>query len=93
MELFDGYVHGHLDRRGFLGVAGKFAVGGMTAAMFLDVLSPRFAEAQIKPNDQRLEAGYQEFDSRQGSPSRRQPHIPKGHWWALSPSPGSEIPA
>lgn len=45
-NLFDGYVHGHLDCRGFLDRAGKFAVGGMTAAGLLDMLSPRFAEAQ-----------------------------------------------
>jgi carboxymethylenebutenolidase len=57
-----------LDRRRFLDAAGKFAVGGMTPAMLLDLLDPRFAEAQkIKPNDKRLEAGYQEFDSPQGS--------------------------
>ena len=29
--LFDAYVHGDLDRRGFLDRASKFAVGGMTA--------------------------------------------------------------
>ena len=40
----------------------------MTAATLLDVLTPRFAEAQqIKPNDKRLEAGYRESDSPQGS--------------------------
>ncbi len=30
--LFDAYVHGDIDRRGFLDRAAKFAVGGMTAA-------------------------------------------------------------
>lgn len=40
----------------------------MTAATLLDVLTPRFAEAQqIKPNDKRLQAGYQQFDSPEGS--------------------------
>src|SRR5687767_2665390 len=63
----NGAGHGHLDRRGFLGGAGKLA-GGITAAMLHDVLNPRFAQAQkIKPNDKRLEAGYQEIDSPQGS--------------------------
>jgi carboxymethylenebutenolidase len=57
-----------LARRRFLDAAGKFAVGGMTGAMLLDLLDPRFAQAQkIKPNDKRLEARYQEFDSPQGS--------------------------
>jgi carboxymethylenebutenolidase len=67
-NLFDRYVHGDINRRGFLDAAGKFAVGGMTAATLLDVLNPRFAEAQqIKPDDKRLKAGYQEIESPQGS--------------------------
>jgi carboxymethylenebutenolidase len=45
--LFDAYVHGALDRRGFLDKAAKYAVGGVTAAMLLDQLSPKFAEARI----------------------------------------------
>ena len=53
--LFDAYVHGALDRRGFLDRAAKFAVGGVTAAMLLDQLSPKFLEAQvIKPEDARI---------------------------------------
>jgi carboxymethylenebutenolidase len=31
LKLFDLYVHGDLDRRGFLDRAAKFAVGGATA--------------------------------------------------------------
>ena len=38
--LFDAYVHGDIDRRGFLDRAGKFAVGGLTAAGLLAALSP-----------------------------------------------------
>ena len=49
--LFDAYVHGDIDRRGFLERASKFAVGGVTAAMLLEALSPRFAEAQVVPKD------------------------------------------
>ena len=44
--LFDAYVHGAIDRRGFLDKARKYAVGGVTAAMLLEQLSPKFAEAQ-----------------------------------------------
>jgi len=55
LTLFDAYVHGDLDRRGFLDRAAKFAVGGVTAAMLLEALQPRFAEAQrIPPDDSRL---------------------------------------
>lgn len=66
-DLFDKYVHGDIDRRGFLERATKYAVGGMTASMLLDVLSPRFAEAQqIAKDDKRLQASVVEFASPEG---------------------------
>jgi carboxymethylenebutenolidase len=49
--LFDAYVHGAIDRRGFLEGAKKFAVGGATAAGLLAALSPNFAAAQVVPKD------------------------------------------
>lgn len=49
--LFDAYVHGTLDRRGFLDRAKKFAVGGLTAAGLLASLSPNFALGQVVPKD------------------------------------------
>jgi carboxymethylenebutenolidase len=65
--LFDAYVHGAIDRRGFLEKARKYAVGGMTAAMLLDALNPKFAEAQqVAPDDKRLKAEEIEFPSPQG---------------------------
>jgi carboxymethylenebutenolidase len=70
--LFDAYVHGALDRRGFLDKAAKYAVGGATAAMLLEQLSPRFAEAQVvKPEDTRLKAEFIEYDSPSGSGKMR----------------------
>jgi carboxymethylenebutenolidase len=68
LNLFDKYVHGGIDRRGFLVGAAKFAVGGLTAAMLLDELSPKFAEAQqVPPDDKRLATETLEYDSPQGS--------------------------
>jgi carboxymethylenebutenolidase len=68
LSLFDRYVHGLIDRRAFLASAAKFAVGGMTASMLLDALSPRFAEArQVPTDDARLHASTVEFASPQGS--------------------------
>lgn len=68
LDLFDAYVHGAIDRRGFLERAKRFAVGGVTAAGLLAALSPRFAEAQqIAKNDRRISAQYVEFDSPHGS--------------------------
>jgi carboxymethylenebutenolidase len=65
--LFDAYVHGALDRRGFLEQASKYAVGGVTAAMLLDQLSPKFLEAQVvRPNDDRIVGEYVEYDSPSG---------------------------
>lgn len=65
--LFDAYVHGDIDRRAFLDRAGKFAVGGVTAAMLLDQLSPKFLEAQVvSPQDTRIQQEYVEFDSPDG---------------------------
>ena len=46
LNLFDRYVHGDIDRRGFLDGAASFAVGGVTAAMLLDALNPRSPQAQ-----------------------------------------------
>ncbi|HZX77999.1 dienelactone hydrolase family protein [Lysobacter sp.] len=67
LKLFDQYVHGVIDRRGFLSGAARFAVGATTAAGLLAALSPQFAAAQqIKPDDKRLDAKHIEFDSPQG---------------------------
>ncbi|MDB5929923.1 MAG: Carboxymethylenebutenolidase [Polaromonas sp.] len=49
--LFDAYVHGSLDRRGFLAQAQKFAKAGLTAAGLLAALSPDFAAGQQVPKD------------------------------------------
>jgi len=68
LVLFDAYVHGALDRRGFLDKAAKYAVGGVTAAMLLDQLSPKFLEAQVvKPEDPRIKVQYVEYRSPKGS--------------------------
>lgn len=72
LVLFDAYVHGSIDRRGFLDKARKFAVGGVTAAMLLDQLSPSFAEAQQVPaDDKRLETEYVSYPSPQGNEKTR----------------------
>src|SRR5438105_3053104 len=53
--LFDAYVHGGLDRRGFLSQAGKFAKAGVTATALLAALSPDFAAGQqVAPTDPKL---------------------------------------
>jgi carboxymethylenebutenolidase len=55
LVIFDAYVHGDLDRRGFLAQAQNFAKAGMTAAGLLAALSPNFAAGQqVPPTDSRL---------------------------------------
>ena len=67
LRLFDQYVHGGIDRRGFLDKAARFAVGGTTAAMLLESLSPKFAHAQqVRGDDARIKTELVEFASPQG---------------------------
>jgi carboxymethylenebutenolidase len=66
LKLFDGYVHGRLTRRDFLARAGRYAVGGATAATLLAQLSPSFAAPMVAASDARLKTSYQEFPSPQG---------------------------
>lgn len=46
LDLYDFYAHGRITKREFLNGAAKFAVGGVTAAMLLQQLSPNYALAQ-----------------------------------------------
>jgi Dienelactone hydrolase and related enzymes len=72
LNLFDKYVHGDIDRRGFLQRATKFAVGGTTAAMLLEALNPRFAQAQQIPrDDKRLKASMVDYQSPKGQGKMR----------------------
>ena len=67
LGLFDQYVHGLIDRRGFLERAARFAVGGLSAAGLLAALNPRFAEAeQIAKTDPRIRAEFVEIPSPRG---------------------------
>jgi carboxymethylenebutenolidase len=72
LKLFDGYVHGAIDRREFLEGAGKFAVGGFTAAAMLESLRPNYAFAQqVAKDDTRIRADYQTYPSPNGSGTMR----------------------
>jgi carboxymethylenebutenolidase len=70
--LFDAYVHGDVDRRGFLDKAQRFAKAGMTAAGLLAALSPDFAAGQqVRPDDDRLRARRVDVPSASGHGSIR----------------------
>lgn len=46
LELFDGYVHGKITKRGFLKGAAQYTASGLTAAAILRSLQPNYALAQ-----------------------------------------------
>ncbi len=59
LDLFHEYQHGDITRRTFLDRAGKYAVGGMTAAAIFESLKPNYAWAQQVPkDDKRLKTEY-----------------------------------
>lgn len=52
LEIFDGYVHGKLNKREFIREAGKYAAAGVTGLMILNQLAPDYALAQqVRPDD------------------------------------------
>jgi carboxymethylenebutenolidase len=68
LNIFDQYVHGDIDRRGFLDRAAKYAAAPVTAAMLLDMLNPKFAEAQqVAKDDKRIKTEWVEIDSPKGN--------------------------
>ena len=51
LDLYDYYAHGKITKREFMDRAGKWAVGGLTAAAILGSLSPNYALAQQVAED------------------------------------------
>ncbi|MEM8801118.1 MAG: YghX family hydrolase [Pseudomonadota bacterium] len=51
LDLYDYYAHGKITKREFLDRAGKWAVGGITAAAILSAMSPNYALAQQVAED------------------------------------------
>jgi len=70
LDLFQEYQHGDISRRDFLDRAGRFTVGGMTAAAIFETLRPNYAWAQQVPKDDtRLKTEYATAASPQGNGS------------------------
>lgn len=67
LDIYDEYVHGHIDRRGFLNKAAKFATGAATAAVLLETLNPQYAFAsQVSESDERIETDRLNYKSPDG---------------------------
>ena len=86
LKLFDGYIHGAITRRDFLDGAGRYAVGGVTAAAMLQSLSPNFAMGQqVAKDDARIKTEYLTYPSPQGTGKaqrhqfRRPPYVQSRH--------------
>ncbi|MBO9402265.1 YghX family hydrolase [Shimia sp. R9_3] len=68
LDLYDFYAHGKITKREFLDRAGKFAVGTVTAAALLNMLSPDYAMAQqVSFNDPDIHADYIMYPSPNGT--------------------------
>lgn len=68
LDLYDYYAHGKISKREFLDKAGKWAVGGLTAAAILSTLSPNYALAQqVEENDPGIEGGDITYQSPNGT--------------------------
>jgi carboxymethylenebutenolidase len=68
LDLFHEYQHGDINRRTFLDRAGKFAVGGLTAAAIFEGLKPNYAWAQQVPKDDaRIATSSETVQSPQGN--------------------------
>ena len=68
LELYDYYAHGRISKRAFLDRAGKFAVGGLTAAAILSSMSPNYALAeQVEFTDPDIVPEYITYPSPKGN--------------------------
>ena len=68
LELYDYYAHGRITKRDFLDRAGKFAIGGLTAAAILAAMSPDYALAeQVSAADPGIVAEYITYASPNGN--------------------------
>jgi carboxymethylenebutenolidase len=67
LDLFDGYVHGLIDRREFLDRAAKYTAAGVSAAALLDQLAPDYALAQqVMADDARIKSERVSYESANG---------------------------
>jgi len=68
VELYTRFIHGEVDRRGFLSGLHKYAVGGLTTAVLADALMPNYALGQqIARDDERIRASYETVPSPNGN--------------------------
>nr|WP_154324536.1 YghX family hydrolase [Pantoea sp. 201603H] len=70
LEYFDYYVHGKITKREFLDLAGKFVVGGLSAAALGTLMIPNYSFAQqVEFTDPDILPEYIHYPSPQGNGS------------------------
>lgn len=68
LDLFDAYVHGAIDRRGFISQCGLLIGGTAAATATLAALSPDFARGQVvPPQDKRIVISHVDIPSPAGN--------------------------
>lgn len=68
LELYNYYAHGKISKREFISMAAKLAVGGMTGATLLGMMSPNYALAQqVEFTDPAIIPKYIHYDSPTGN--------------------------
>lgn len=68
MQLFDGYVHGLINRRQFLERAAAVTTSSVSAAAILASLAPDYALAQqVDPDDASITTSYKKYGSPKGA--------------------------
>jgi len=68
LDLYDYYAHGMITKREFLDGARRYAVGGVTATMLLNMLKPNYAMAeQVSFNDPDIKAEFITYKSANGN--------------------------
>lgn len=81
-DLYDEYCHTGMSRRDFLTrAAGVTILGGVTGLAMAKALLPNYALAQeVKPNDERIQTEYIDYDSPGGNSGKLKGYIaqPKG---------------
>jgi carboxymethylenebutenolidase len=66
-DLYDYFVHGHIDRREFMNKLSTYAVGGMTVMSLMSFLNPDYQTTlQIDPDDPRIISKYITYTSPKG---------------------------
>jgi carboxymethylenebutenolidase len=68
IDLYNVYIHGGMTRREFVDATKKFAVGGLTTAIIIDMLMPNYALGEVvKKDDARLKTEYITIDTPEGN--------------------------